>query len=180
MRPPLKITTGATVLAAILSGCGLTDNDSEAGEQNDGSESGSAPDHEEVIAEETFPYQDTEVTVEINGLSERDDLLQLNYTLTYGSPDSGNDSSSLNRALDADWGGNLYLVDTENLRRHTVVEPESGDPLEPHPWDTELSPGEPAPLTAFFASAKDMAAVDVYLYDFPPIMDVPVTKDEDE
>lgn len=180
MRTPLKVAIGATALAAVISGCGLSGDDGgdeQESEQNEEVESGSAPDAEEVIGEAEVTYEETEATIEINGFTERGDLLQMTYTIT---PTSGSSSRPTIRNLfSANGGENMYLVDTANLRRHTVVEDDSGNSLEPHPWDTSLPYDEPTTLTAFFASAEDMETVDVYLYDLPPILDVPVTTEED-
>ncbi|RNL87010.1 hypothetical protein EFW17_02515 [Halostreptopolyspora alba] len=170
----------------MMSGCGLTgddDGDSQEGEQNGEAENGSPVETEEVIGEGTFPYYDNkgEVTFEINGFTERGDLLQMDYTVTPGTPESdARNDPTLRNLFDAGSGGNIHLLDTDNLRRHTVVEDESGTPLESDPWDTALPYDEPTTLTAFFASAEDMETVDVYLYEFPPIMDVPVNTEGGE
>ncbi|MBB4931463.1 hypothetical protein F4561_002283 [Lipingzhangella halophila] len=179
MRSLIKVPACATALVAVLSGCGLTggddgdNSDGGDGEQNGNVESGAPAEAEEVIGEADVTDEGTEATIEINGFTERGDLLQMTYTIT---PTSGDSSSpTIRRLFSADAGENMYLVDTANLRRHTVVEDDSGNSLEPNPWDTGLTYDEPTTLTAFFASAEDMEKVDVYLYDLPPILDVPVT-----
>lgn len=81
--------------------------------------------------------------------------------------------------MDANHLADHYLIDTANLRRHTVVEDEGGMMLEPD-QHTQIPYDEPTPMTVFFASAQDMESVDVYIFDFPPILDVPVTTAQEE
>jgi predicted small lipoprotein YifL len=185
MRIPLMRSLSVAAAVALLAGCGLLGGDDspeqdEPGSEEQGAEveSGTAPDAENSLGETSFTHESGEVELVINGLTERGELLQLDYTLTLvpGDP-SQSDSQSLRTLFDAGSGRNMYLVDTANLRRHIVVRDDGNTALEPDPWDTELEPDQPATLTALFASAEDMEAVDVYLYKFPPIMDVPVAKE---
>jgi hypothetical protein len=183
MRIPLTVTIPAAAVATLLAGCGpfggSTPEEPEDEQQDTNVESGTSPDSEASIGETSMPTEYGEVEVVINGLTERGELLQMDYTLTLAPDDpSHSDAQSVRRLFGAGHGENMYLVDTHNLRRHTVVEDDGGRSLEPHPWETDLEPDAPSTLTAYFASTEDMETVDVYLYTFPPIMDVPVAKEE--
>ncbi|ASU83660.1 hypothetical protein CDO52_13435 [Nocardiopsis gilva YIM 90087] len=188
MRTPLKASVCAVALAALLSGCGMLggdgadEKDEKKGQGQASQEPGTAPKADNVIGEATFDYHGGkgEVKFEINSLTVRGDLLQMDYTVTPGKPSSGAMRNPYVRKLfDVGHGESAHLIDMANLRRHSIVKDGNGDYLEPHPWDTDLTYGEPKQLSVIFAAPpENTEAMDVYLYDFPPIMNVPVTRSE--
>lgn len=186
MRPTTKAAVPVVVLALALAGCSSNNRDKDA-DGGGGQDGGTAAEPsqvstDEVIAEATFPYHDHkgEAEIEVNGLAVRGDLMQLDYTLTPGTPTSDARSNpTIFRVLDAPTTrSHISLVDMENLLRYEVVEDEDGDHLQPH-INTELTYDEPHVLTAFFAAPREeTAAFDVYFYGFEPIMDVPVQEEQ--
>ncbi|MFW5417494.1 hypothetical protein J0910_12860 [Nocardiopsis sp. CNT-189] len=183
MRPFFKAAAPAIALALLLAGCSGGGEDARDGSDAQGGQGASPgqPSTEDVIAEGTFPYREHEgeAAFEIHALTVRGELMQLDYTITPGTPESDAESDPEIWTL---FGVSLTephidLVDMENLRRYTVVEDENGDLLQPHPT-TVLAYDEPNSFTAFFAAPRDGAdTFDVYLYGMQPIMDVPVEEE---
>ncbi|WP_017622045.1 hypothetical protein [Nocardiopsis chromatogenes] len=183
MRPAVKAAAPALVVALALAGCSGNNRDKDPEDGGGGEDAASASQisTDEVIAEGTFPYAEHkgEAKIEVNGLTVRGDLMQLDFTLTPGTPSSDADSSpSIFNQLDASTSGShISLVDMENLLRYEVVRDEDGEYLQPH-VNTELTYDEPHVLTAFFAAPREeTSAFDVYFYGFDPIMDVPVQEE---
>lgn len=184
MRPAVKTAVPALVVALALAGCSSNarDKDPEDGGGGGADASPSQVSTDDVIAEGTFPYNDHkgEVKIEVNGLTVRGDLMQLDYTLTPGTPSSdARKNPSIFDQLDASTqGSHISLVDMQNLLRYEVVRDEDGDHLQPS-VNTELTYDEPHVLTAFFAAPREeTSAFDVYFYGFDPIMDVPVQEEQ--
>ncbi|CAM3937812.1 hypothetical protein GCM10009799_15160 [Nocardiopsis rhodophaea] len=183
MRTPLKASVCAVALAALLSGCGMfggsdgaDDKDEKKGQDQAAQDPGSAPDAEDVIGEATFTTQyETDAKFEIHALTVRGELLQMDFSIAPERPDGRSRLNLYNQF------GNVsefvYLVDTQNLRRHSIVRADGR--LAPDIVKTHLSYDEPTQLSAIFAApAEDTDAMDVYFYQFPPIMNVPVTRAE--
>ncbi|WP_017591308.1 hypothetical protein [Nocardiopsis potens] len=179
MRPFFKAAAPALALTLLLAGCSGGEDAREGSDaEGDRKASPGQPSTEDVIAEATFPYHEHkgEATFQINSLTVRGELMQLDYTITPGTPGSDAESDpEIWKVFDVSLTApHIDLVDMENLRRYTVVEDENGDLLQPHPT-TVLTYDEPNSFTAFFAAPRDGAeAFDVYLYGMQPIMDVPV------
>ncbi|MDA2807522.1 hypothetical protein [Nocardiopsis suaedae] len=179
MRPAVKAAVPVFVLALALAGCSGNNRDKDP-EEDGGGGAASSPSQvstDDVIAEGTFPYHEHkgEVKIEVNGLTVRGDLMQLDYTLTPGTPSSDPASRLQLTDLDAPvLGSHVSLVDMENLLRYHVVQDEAGIYLQPSA-STELTYDEPNVMTVFFAAPReDASAFDIYFYGFDPIMDVPL------
>ncbi|PSL00185.1 hypothetical protein CLV63_102312 [Murinocardiopsis flavida] len=172
-RRPIASFAAAAALGLALTGCsgGMLGGGSEPE-----ADPGTAVKADEVVGKGTWPYwSDTgKVTWEINEMRRRGKLLQVTMQVTPGTPKSDAvDSPSL---YDLFGTFDIYLVDTKNMRRHTIVTDESGVELAPNRVDTGAPYDKPTTLTYTFAAPeKNVRAMDVYIADFPPILDVPVT-----
>ncbi|MDA2813736.1 hypothetical protein O4J56_24035 [Nocardiopsis sp. RSe5-2] len=182
MRPAVKAAAPALVVALALAGCSANSRD-KAPEDGGGGGAAASPSQvstDEVIAEGTFPYNEHkgEVKIEVNGLTVRGDLMQLDYTLTAGTPSSDADRRPNLTTIGASTSGSqIWLVDMENLLRYKVVEDEAGGYLQPS-VTTDITYDEPTVLTAFFAAPREEAtAFDIYFYGFDPIMNVPLQEE---
>ncbi|MBB6172108.1 hypothetical protein HNR23_002168 [Nocardiopsis mwathae] len=185
MRTPLKTAACAVALAALLSGCGMfggDDGGDGGGTKNDGQaaqEPGSAPEAEDVVGEATFTTKyGSDAKFEIHALRVRGELLQMDFSIAPERPKTDNSRLNLYSQF-----GNVsefaYLVDTRNLRRHSIVRDGGNDRLAPDIVKTSLSYDAPTRLSIIFAAPEeDTEAMDVYFYEFPPIMNVPVTRSE--
>lgn len=165
----------AAALGLVLTGCsgGLMGGD----EPEPQGEPGKAVQADNVVGKGTWPYWSNKgkVTWEINEMRERGDLLQVTMQVTPGTPKSdAKEQPTLYRLFDS---MSVYLVDTKNMRRHTVVADEDGTELAPDVVDTSTPYDEPTTLSYTFAApTENVKVMDVYIGDFPPILDVPVTR----
>ncbi|WP_106246067.1 hypothetical protein [Allonocardiopsis opalescens] len=170
---------GAAVLAAALlgalAGCGAGSREDPAGAA-DGSggaagAAGTTPDIGTELARAAYPsrFEGVELTLTVHELRRQGRLLHLVYSVAH----DGDEELSL---WDFDDAWDVALVDSVNLRRHSVVADGDQEELAPYRVDTEIPVGAAAPLGYVFAAPpEDVTAMDVYISTFPPFRDVPVS-----
>lgn len=180
------------VLAFALAGCGILgggngDGNEEENGSNDngdgGEEAAGEPgtvDSESIVAEATYPiraYDGATVDIQIHELRARGDLVQLTLSVTPNDPEGSLPDRSNIYNIWGTYGLYPYLVDLENLNRHEVVSDDNQTSMGPDVVDTFLNYDQPNPLTwTFAAPPEDVAAVDVYVDEYPPFTEIPVVR----
>lgn len=134
----------------------------------------------ETLAKATFPAyfaKGATVDVAIHRLKRRGQLLELSFSLTPRAPVGSGARERLSpyRIIGQSGTFQVDLIDTVNLRRHTVVKDSSGKKLKPDDVFTTILLDQPGMLTYTFAAPPaDVTKMDVHIANWPPFHDIPV------
>lgn len=185
-------------LALALSACGLGGSGEDGG--NDGTAAGSGggdggpqrqppgsapPSPSKVLASRDGSSGAVPVRVEVNDLFRRGQLITLNFSVTYRSPDDeeqsgdwqvGNAFGDGNHQNGSDSTDGVYLLDDQNGKRHPVArDGEDRCVCSTGLGARFLHPGQTLVLTATFAAPPpDVQGVDVQIPLAGTFSDVPI------
>lgn len=182
MRTPLRAAVLAAAFTLPTAGCGVLGGEDagNGGSTGEPAEAGAPVDTEETVVEAEYPipgFAGGSADIEIHELRARERLAQLTFSITTNDPE-GSWTLNWEPALDDiyDDGLPVFLIDLDNMQRHTVVADGNQQPLRT-PADTELSLGRPITLTYTFAAPpEEVTNMDVHIGAFPPFTDVPVER----
>lgn len=164
----------ALIIVASLAGCSPGGENGGGGESGDGGTDGASTDVPEVVAETEWGYERDagSAAVEVHALRAHDELMELTLTITAEDPPDMRKETltALFRSTSP------YLVDTDNLNRHHVVEDTDGDEVRSDS-QTDLPPGEPRKVSFMYAVPPEgVDTMDLYATNAPPVTDIPVLR----